>query len=761
MTQAPQSVGLAQGLAALARETRDRRSRRALEDLSRSVNSGAPLSEAIARLPAAPPHLTSLLKAAGERGAYPLLLSQIAAGEHRARRLGKTATRGLVYPFLLLIACAALSLAFGLHVLQPLHELLAEFELRLPRYVERMHVATVWGSGTVLALAAFAALAALGVRWFGSRFAWHWLVTHTPLIGLNHHFASVVEWLDLLRLLLEAGQPLPQALREAGQGIPDRYVGRASESIAERVAEGAPFWQAYVQEYRMPGSLGPFLKAGEEHSTLPAALDNCSRLLFGRLELRVQILDRWAPVLIICLAAVLLSWLVMGVFAPMLGLIQGLSGGGFGRAPGVAADWPVDLMQLVILLIPGCAVYVAHRLLRRRGVSLAGPHVDRLLATVAWLLIATGVLGVLVGISGWVIVLPAIIGIYLAADAFIYTRRSQHRALLWTLATAASHGVPFPDALRALSDEHSGSMAHFARRLADALERGLPLAQAARQAGLWLPPEMRVALAWAGRTGLVEEALRESLATERAASREFQKIVNVCAYFWVILLVLVGVLTFIMLKIVPVFAKMFQEFQLKLPASTITLIDVSNELTRGVGLLVWVVLLQGMLLGALLLIDVNFGFFAQYVPPFSLLMRRYWGAHLLQLLAPALRLGFSLENALLTLAEAHPTSFVRARLRGVLFRVQQGHSAWLAFAQEGLASRREGAVLAAAQRAGNLHWALEEMADSALRRQVYWLRGWYNIAVPVFVGTLGLVVGYVVIALFLPLVTLIQGIVPN
>jgi type II secretory pathway component PulF len=479
------------------------------------------------------------------------------------------------------------------------------------------------------------------------------------------------------------------------------------------------------------------------------------------LELRVQILDRWAPVLIICLAAVLLSWLVMGVFAPMLGLIQGLSGGGFGRGPGLAVDAPVDLLQLVIPLIPGCAVYIAHRLLRRRGISLAGPHVDRLLATVAWLLIATGVLGVLVGISGWVIVLPAIIGIYLAADAFIYTRRSQHRALLWTLATAASHGVPFPDALRALSDEHSGAMTHFARRFAEALERGLPLAQAARQAGLWLPPEMRVALAWAGRTGLVEEALRESLMTERAASREFQKIVNLGAYVGAILLATAGAVTWIMLKIVPVFARMLQEFELDLPPATMLLIEIANLFASGLGAIFWLLLLQTMLLGALLLIDVNFGFFAQYVPPFSALMRRYWGAHLLQLLAPALRLGFSLENALLTLADAHPTSFVRARLRGVLLRVQQGHSAWIALAQEGLANRREGAVLAAAQRAGNLPWALEEMADSALRRQVYWLRGWYNIAVPIFVGTLGLVVGYVVISLFLPLVTLIQGIVSN
>lgn len=760
MTHTRPASGLAQGLAALARETRDVHARRALHELARNVNSGVALPEAITQLPSAPPHLASLLKAAGERGSYPLLLAQIAAGEHRAQRLGKSATRGLVYPVLLLLACAALSLAFGLHVLQPLHELLLEFELRLPRYVTRMQTVTVWGSVLIMAFAAGAVLLSVAMRWLGGRTAWSWLVTHTPIIGLNYHFASVVEWLDLLRLLVAAGQPLPQALRDAAQGIPDRFVGQASERIAQKVAQGVPFWQAYVQEQTLPGSLGPFLRVGEERAILPAALENCSRLMFGRLELRVQVMDRWAPVLIICLAAILISWLVMGVFAPMLGLIQGLSGG-FGRAPALMSDSPVDLLQLVVLIIPGIAIWMAHRLLRRRGVSLAGAQVDRLLSTVSWLLIATGLLGLFLGVSGGVIVVPAIIGIYLTADAFVFTRRCQHRAFLWTLATAASHGVSFPDALRAFSDEHSGSMAYFALRFSDAIEQGHSLDAAARRAGLWLAPELRVALAWAGRTGLVDDAFRQSLGMERPASREFQRIINVGSYFWMILLFLAGVMTFIMLKIVPVFAKMFEEFAMSLPGPTVLLIEISRQLTSGVGLIVWLLLLQGMLLGGLLLIDVNLGFFAQRIPPFSWLMRRYWGAHLLELLAPALRRGFALDAALQTLAESHPVAFIRSRLRKACFQLQTGLPVWNALAREGLIGSREAAVLLAAERVGNLPWALEEMADSTLRRQVYRLRGWYNVALPMLVVGVGLIVGYILVALFLPLIALIHGLAPR
>jgi type II secretory pathway component PulF len=753
--QRPQ--GISEGLLALSRETRDAQARTALWQLSQSVASGASLPQAIVNLPTAPAHLASLLRAAGERGAYALTLAQIAAGEHRARRLGKTAVHGLVYPLLLLLACAALTLAFGIHVLGPLHELLTEFELRLPRYVGRMQVVTIWGSVLILTIAGVGCIVALGFRLFGGRRGWGWFVTHLPLIGRNHHWASVIEWLELLRLLTAAGRPLPEALREAGQGVPDAYVGQASNRVAQRVNSGLPLWQAYSQEAALPASLWPFLRAGEEHGSLPAALENCETLLYGRLEMRVQMQDRWVPVLIICLAAMLITWIVMGVLSPMLGLIRGL---GSGPAGGGFGDPSFDTLLMAVLLIPGMAVLLSRRILHRRGVSQAGKQVDPLLGTIGFLLIAAGLTGLIIAVSGGIVIVPVVITLVVASDALIFTRRCQHRALLWSLAAAAKRSVPFPEVLRAMAEDESASVSPFAQRFAEALERGEPLDASARRASLWLLRELHVALAWAGRTGLVDDALEQSLTTERTASREFQRIINVCIYFWVVLLAMAGILTFIMLKIVPVFAKMFQEFQLNQPGPTLLLIDISKSIVESG---IFVVPLLGVALLAIgaLLLDVNIGLFAQYVPPFSYLLRRYWGAHLLQLLAPALRRGFALQDALTTLAESHPLSFVRNRIAAALRDYQQGQSAWLALARQGLVGSREAAVLVAAERAGNLPWALEEMAESTLRKQVYWMRGWYNVVVPLGVLGLGVVVAFVVVSLLMPLIALIQGLAPT
>jgi len=61
---------------------------------------------------------------------------------------------------------------------------------------------------------------------------------------------------------------------------------------------------------------------------------------------------------------------------------------------------------------------------------------------------------------------------------------------------------------------------------------------------------------------------------------------------------------------------------------------------------------------------------------------------------------------------------------------------------------------------GNLEWALEEMADSSIRRQVYWVKGILQILFPVAVLALGSVICVFVVGLFVPVVTLINGLTP-
>ena len=69
------------------------------------------------------------------------------------------------------------------------------------------------------------------------------------------------------------------------------------------------------------------------------------------------------------------------------------------------------------------------------------------------------------------------------------------------------------------------------------------------------------------------------------------------------------------------------------------------------------------------------------------------------------------------------------------------------------------AVLQAAERAGNLPWAMREMADSNRRRLAYRANALVQMLFPPVVLCFGAMVLFVVVAMFMPLITLISRIV--
>ena len=81
----------------------------------------------------------------------------------------------------------------------------------------------------------------------------------------------------------------------------------------------------------------------------------------------------------------------------------------------------------------------------------------------------------------------------------------------------------------------------------------------------------------------------------------------------------------------------------------------------------------------------------------------------------------------------------------------------MALLNAGLIQRVDLAVLQAAERVDNLAWALDEMADSLLRRFVLRWHTAIGILFPVCVLLLGLMVACVVVGTFWPLALLIQA----
>jgi type II secretory pathway component PulF len=115
-----------------------------------------------------------------------------------------------------------------------------------------------------------------------------------------------------------------------------------------------------------------------------------------------------------------------------------------------------------------------------------------------------------------------------------------------------------------------------------------------------------------------------------------------------------------------------------------------------------------------------------------------------------------MPEALTALAARYPKRSIRNRLRHMWFRVAEGRDWCESLLASRLLRPAEAGVLQSAARAGNLPWAMREMADSNRRRFAYRLSAILQVVFPATLCMIGLAVGSYVVACFLPLISLIE-----
>lgn len=156
--------------------------------------------------------------------------------------------------------------------------------------------------------------------------------------------------------------------------------------------------------------------------------------------------------------------------------------------------------------------------------------------------------------------------------------KSKHLALFTKqLSILQDAGLPILRSLRILeSQQKPGRLKNALGDVGDEIESGSTLSEAmAKNPKVF--NRLYVNMIKAGEAGGALEVILRRLSEflERSESLK-RKVKGAMIYPIVVILVAVGILTFIMMKIVPVFEKMFDEFELKLPPMTILLINISK-----------------------------------------------------------------------------------------------------------------------------------------------------------------------------------------
>jgi type IV pilus assembly protein PilC len=323
------------------------------------------------------------------------------------------------------------------------------------------------------------------------------------------------------------------------------------------------------------------------------------------------------------------------------------------------------------------------------------------------------------------------------------------------LRTVINAGVPLVSGLHALADQApSPLLSEVLTEVARIVSQGVPVAEAMERYPKVFPPLLISLIRTGEEGGRLPETLLE-------ATRQFdqqieirQRMLNALVYpAFTLVVTVVGVL-FMLLFVVPVFDKIYTDMNAELPWMTRSLVDLSQLLVRFGWLLAIAVVAAGVLLGRYFKTaegKVRLDGWKLRLPLFGDLFLKAGSASLVGVLAGLTESGVPVVQALYTASGVCGNEVLAVAARTAASNVEQGRR----LSSELQATERFPIMVvrmvAIAEEVGTLPMVLRELAASYNSEVEYAVRRILGLIEPAMVLMIGLVVGYVLIALYFPI----------
>ncbi len=335
------------------------------------------------------------------------------------------------------------------------------------------------------------------------------------------------------------------------------------------------------------------------------------------------------------------------------------------------------------------------------------------------------------------------------------------------LSTLQDAGLPILRSLTILEEQQKpGGLKNVLRGVIEDIEGGATLSEAfAKHPKAFT--RLYVNMVAAGETGGVLDVILDRLADfMEKAQRLKRKIVGAMVYPIVVILFAVGIVSGIMIVVIPKFKTIFQDFDTDLPPITVFLIVVSDWFVHGKPLPGWTFLLFGPLVIYLLFKLIRSSPGGRYVtdfiglklPIFGKLIQKSAITRFTRTLGTLIAAGVPILEAILITKETAGNEVYARAMQAVHDSIREGES----FANPLRATKTcDGLVvnmIDVGEETGELDKMLMKIADNYDEELDVAVASLVSLLEPLMVVCLGGIVGFIVIALFMPLVSLIESV---
>jgi type II secretory pathway component PulF len=345
------------------------------------------------------------------------------------------------------------------------------------------------------------------------------------------------------------------------------------------------------------------------------------------------------------------------------------------------------------------------------------------------------------------------LGLLIGSIVYLCLRRhsNNQEALLWVLTVAADRGMPLAPGVLAFSSQVSGIFEVWSESLAELLRRGVSLPVILDGMPMLVPRSSALLIRLGSESDNLARGLREAVDARSRKLPIFRSIGARIGYICWVMFTGTGIVGFVMYYIIPKFEAIFRDFGIELPEITILMIRGSHYAIE----YAWVPVLTFLVLGFTMLIKLMIGR-DMSLPLVDRLFARRHTILILRGILVVVESQRPLASALTSLGQCYPTHWVRQRLKNAALDVSQGWEWVEALRSNDLISASDAGVLSSAQRAGNLGWAIRELAETSERRWGYRLQALTQVVFLLSMLVLGGFVFLLAVAYFAPLTTLIM-----
>lgn len=329
-------VSLVRCLDVLSEQSQSPKLRRIIADLRSEVEAGNMLSKAMAKYPSVFSNLFIGLIRAGEvGGVLEESLQRLSTFLEKDVELRRKVKSAMTYPILVSVVALGIVLFLTIYIVPQFLKMFLDLGLKAEDFpamtmslkifsdflVEKWYIMMVTVAVTVVAFKMFVRTK------FGRRVADR-MKLKVPVFGKLNHKVALARFARTLATLLSSGVPILQALETVAGTVANEILSDAILDARARVREGDVISEPLRKSKMFPPMVVQMISIGQESGSLDTMLSKIADFYDGEVDAAIASLTAAIEPVLIVFLGFTVGYIVIAMFLPLVGLIQGLSGGG-------------------------------------------------------------------------------------------------------------------------------------------------------------------------------------------------------------------------------------------------------------------------------------------------------------------------------------------------------------------------------------------------------------------------------------------------